>query len=88
MKPTGRIEALRVEPKPTLKIVAHNKGRMWFWIGDNDRHLPLQVVSGDADWQRKAGVDQNRNHRCRYGRGCSRTNAPVKATLPRIANKD
>jgi hypothetical protein len=43
--PIGRIEALRLEPKPTLKIIAHNKGRMWFWIGDNDRRLPLQVVS-------------------------------------------
>ena len=45
VKPLGKVEALRLEPKPTLKIVAHNKGRMWFWVSDNGRHLPLQVVS-------------------------------------------
>ena len=45
VKPLGKVEALRLEPKPTLKIVAHNKGRVWFWVSDDDRRLPLQVVS-------------------------------------------
>ncbi len=41
----GDVQALRIEPKPTLKIVAANNGRMWFWISDDNRRLPLLVVS-------------------------------------------
>jgi hypothetical protein len=44
-RPTGDIPALRLEPKPTLTIVATNKGRMWFWISDDARKLPLLVAS-------------------------------------------
>jgi len=44
-RPTGDIQALRIEPKPTLKIVATNKGRMWLWISDDARKLPLLVAS-------------------------------------------
>ena len=44
-RPTGDIQALRIEPKPTLTIVAANKGRLWFWISDDQRRLPLLVAS-------------------------------------------
>jgi len=43
--PLGDVEALRIEPLPTLNIVSANKGRMWFWISDDPRHLPLLVNS-------------------------------------------
>ncbi|MGD1018850.1 MAG: DUF3108 domain-containing protein [Verrucomicrobiia bacterium] len=45
VKPFGDVQALRVEPNPTLSIVSANKGRMWFWISDDARHLPLLVNS-------------------------------------------
>jgi hypothetical protein len=41
----GDVEALRLEPKPTLPIVAANNGRLWFWVSDDERRLPLVVVS-------------------------------------------
>lgn len=43
VRPVGDIEALRIEPTPTLNIVSANNGRMWFWISDDARHLPLLV---------------------------------------------
>lgn len=45
VKPLGDVQALRVEPNPTLSVVSANKGRMWFWISDDARHLPLLVNS-------------------------------------------
>jgi hypothetical protein len=45
LRPTGDIEALRLEPNPTLKIVSSNKGRMWFWVSNDIRRLPLIVAS-------------------------------------------
>ncbi len=45
LRPVGDVQALRIEPNPTLKIVAANNGRMWFWISDDERHLPLLVNS-------------------------------------------
>jgi hypothetical protein len=45
IRPLGDVAALRIEPKPTLNIVAANKGRMWFWISDDNRKLPLLVSS-------------------------------------------
>lgn len=45
VKPLGDVQALRVEPDPTLSVVSANKGRMWFWISDDARHLPLLVNS-------------------------------------------
>ncbi len=45
VKPFGDVQALRVEPNPTLSVVSANKGRMWFWISDDARHLPLLVNS-------------------------------------------
>jgi hypothetical protein len=44
-RPTGDIAALRMEPSPTLNVVAANKGRMWFWISDDMQKLPLLVAS-------------------------------------------
>ncbi len=41
----GDTPALRIEPMPTLTIVSANKGRMWFWISDDARRLPLLVNS-------------------------------------------
>ena len=43
--PLGDIQALRIEPTPTLRIVASNKGRMWLWISDDERRLPLLLNS-------------------------------------------
>jgi hypothetical protein len=45
VKPLGDVQALRIEPNPTLSVVSANKGRMWFWISDDARHLPLLVNS-------------------------------------------
>jgi hypothetical protein len=45
VRPVGEVTALRLEPQPTLKIVAANKGRMWFWVSDDARKLPLIVAS-------------------------------------------
>ena len=42
---TGDIPALRIEPNPTLNIVAASGGRMWFWISDDARKLPLMLVT-------------------------------------------
>ena len=44
-RPTGDVPALRIEPNPTLNVVAANKGRMWFWVSDDARRLPLLVSS-------------------------------------------
>jgi hypothetical protein len=45
VRPVGDIQALRIEPTPTLSIVSANKGRMWFWLSDDARRLPLLVNS-------------------------------------------
>jgi hypothetical protein len=44
-RPLGKVSALRIEPSPTLHIVSSNGGRMWFWVSDDDQHVPLQVVA-------------------------------------------
>ena len=44
-RPTGEIPALHIEPKPTFGMVAANGGRMWFWVSDDNRKLPLLLVS-------------------------------------------
>ena len=41
----GEVDALRIEPTPTIQFVAENKGRLWFWVSDDRRKLPLQVKS-------------------------------------------
>jgi hypothetical protein len=45
VRPVGNIEALRIEPTPTLRIVSSNKGRMWIWVSDDERRLPLLLNS-------------------------------------------
>jgi len=42
---TGDVPALRIEPHPTFNIVAATGGRMWFWVSDDDRKLPLLMVT-------------------------------------------
>ena len=44
-RPTGDIMALRIEPNPTLNIVAATGGKMWFWVSDDARKLPLMMVA-------------------------------------------
>ena len=44
-RPTGDIPALRVEPQPTFKFIAAGGGRMWFWVSDDNRKLPLLLVT-------------------------------------------
>ena len=43
--PLGDVPALRVEPEPTITVVAANKGRMWIWISDDPQKLPLVLIS-------------------------------------------
>ena len=38
VRPIGEVQALRIEPAPTLKFVASNKGRMWLWVSDDKRN--------------------------------------------------
>ena len=45
LRPLGDVPALRIEPKPTLTVVAANKGRMWVWVSDDERKLPLLVFT-------------------------------------------
>ena len=45
VRPLGNVQALRLEPSPTLKIVSSNKGRMWVWVSDDERRLPLLLNS-------------------------------------------
>jgi hypothetical protein len=45
LRSVGEVSALRIEPNPTLTIVSKNGGRMWFWVSDDNRKLPLVVVS-------------------------------------------
>ena len=44
VRPLGEVDALRIEPKPTPRIVAENNGRAWVWISDDYRHFPLLIV--------------------------------------------
>ncbi len=45
VKPLGKVSALRIEPNPTIKFVSANGGRMWVWFSEDDRHLPIMLVS-------------------------------------------
>lgn len=45
VRPVGNVQALRIEPTPTLRIVSSNKGRMWLWVSDDERRLPLLLNS-------------------------------------------
>lgn len=44
VRPLGPVDALRIEPHPTLRIVDSLKGRVWVWLSDDHRRLPLLVV--------------------------------------------
>lgn len=43
--PLGDVPALRVEPNPTLTVVAANGGRMWIWVSDDKQKLPLVLIT-------------------------------------------
>jgi hypothetical protein len=45
VRPLGDVQALRIEPTPTLDVISANNGHMWFWISDDLRRLPLLVNS-------------------------------------------
>ena len=45
VSPLGNVPAFRIEPKPTITVVAANKGRMWVWISDNAQKIPLIMIS-------------------------------------------
>jgi hypothetical protein len=45
LRPLGDVSALRIEPHPTLSIVAANKGRMWFWVSDDHHRFPVLLTS-------------------------------------------
>jgi len=45
VRPLGDVQALRIEPTPTLDVISANNGHMWFWISDDMRRLPLLVNS-------------------------------------------
>ena len=45
LRPLGDVPSLRIEPHPTLSIVAANKGRMWFWISDDQHRFPVLLTS-------------------------------------------
>jgi hypothetical protein len=44
-RPTGNVQALRLEPTPTISVVSANKGRMWFWVSDDPRKLLLLITT-------------------------------------------
>ncbi len=43
--PLGDVPAVRIEPNPTITIVAANKGHMWVWVSDDAQKLPLVLIS-------------------------------------------
>jgi hypothetical protein len=45
LRPVGIVPALRVEPQPTLKLIAGAQGRLWFWVSADARRLPLIAVT-------------------------------------------
>ncbi len=90
VEPLGNVDALRLEPKPTLKIVAHNKGRMWFWVSDDDRHLPLQVVSQMTIGSARLALNKIETIDATTGAAIAAlpTDIHPNAQAPRTANKD
>jgi len=45
IRPLGDVNALRMEPKPTMNIVSKNGGRLLFWISDDAKKIPVLVTS-------------------------------------------
>lgn len=44
IRPLGTVPAFRIEPLPTLHMISRYQGRLWFWISNDDRRLPLCVI--------------------------------------------
>jgi hypothetical protein len=78
VRPLGKVSALRMEPSPTLNVVSANGGRMWFWVSDDDRRVPLQVVAsmkiGSARLVLTGATGMAPN-----GNGASQKDVPAKA---------
>jgi hypothetical protein len=41
--PAGTFKAVRVGPEGDSGALLKNKGRIWIWYSDDDRHLPVQM---------------------------------------------
>ena len=41
--PAGTFQTLRVGPEGDSGTLLKNKGRIWIWYTDDDRHLPVQM---------------------------------------------
>lgn len=41
--PAGTFKAVRVGPEGDSGALLKNKGRIWIWYSDDDRHLPIQI---------------------------------------------
>jgi len=41
--PAGTFQTLRVGPEGDSGALLKNKGRIWIWYSDDDRHLPVQM---------------------------------------------
>ena len=41
--PAGTFKAIRVGPEGDSGTLLKNKGRIWIWYTDDDRHLPIQM---------------------------------------------
>jgi hypothetical protein len=41
--PAGTFKSVRVGPEGDSGALLKNKGRIWIWYSDDDRHLPIQV---------------------------------------------
>jgi hypothetical protein len=81
VRPLGDTPALRIEPKPTLRIVAANKGRMWFWVSDDARRLPLLVASDLRIGSAKLVLDKVEPTSVTQVRSARFTAGPAPATV-------
>jgi hypothetical protein len=41
--PAGTFKAVRVGPEGDSGALLKNKGRIWIWYSDDERHLPVQM---------------------------------------------
>ncbi len=51
--PAGTFQTIRVGPEGDSGTLLKNKGRIWIWYSDDERHLPVQMQAklfwGNAD---------------------------------------
>lgn len=41
----GKFRTLKIEPRLKGDAIFQQKGRMWIWVTDDDRHIPVQIKS-------------------------------------------